>query len=87
MKIRTIQRLYDDFGQECAIGDTVLLQTKETDEQLVQATLTAVMTSIAEFVVDDRALGYVKIKARPQDIMHVFLHTRKPLDPIRKLEG
>lgn len=80
MIIKTIQRIYDDFGNEIAEGDSVLVQTKDTDGQVVQATVGAIMTSIAEFMIDDRALGFIKIKARPKDVISIELYAKKPVE-------
>ena len=78
MTIRTIQRIYDDFGQEIAEGDTVLVQTEQTEGQVVQAVVASIMTSLAEFHIDDRALGFIRIKARPKDVHSIELYAKKP---------
>lgn len=82
MKIRTVQRAYDDNGLECNIGDTILIQTVDTDNTIVQATIKEIMTSIIKVVIDDRALGYVPVTLRPTDIVSMTLYARKPLPPL-----
>jgi len=77
MQIKTIQRIYDDNGVEVAEGDSVLVQTNDTEGQVVQATVASIMTSVVEFHVDDRALGFIKIKARPKDIVSIELYAKK----------
>ena len=76
MKIKTIHRIYDDNGKECAVGDTVLLRTADMDE-IIPATIENIMTSMATFIIDDRVLGYMPIKARASDIMELTLHQKK----------
>lgn len=80
MQIKTIQRIYDDNGIEVAEGDSVLVQTNDTEGQVVQATVAAIMTSIVELHVDDRALGFIKIKARPKDIVSIELYAKKSVE-------
>ena len=76
MKIKTIHRIYDDNGKECAVGATVLLRTAET-EDLIPATIENIMTNMATFIIDDRVLGYMPIKARASDILELTLHQKK----------
>ncbi len=76
MKIKTIHRIYDDNGKECSIGDTVLLRTSDMDE-VIPATIENIMTSMATFIIDDRVLGYMPIKARASDIQELTLHQKK----------
>lgn len=80
MQIKTIQRIYDDNGAEVAEGDSVLVQTNDTEGQVVQATVASIMTSIVELHVDDRALGFIKIKARPKDIVSIELYAKKSME-------
>ena len=76
MKIKTVQRIYDDNDEECRIGDMVLLKTKDMDD-LVQATIENIMTNVAVFIIDDKALGYVPMKLRVNDIVSLTLHRRR----------
>jgi hypothetical protein len=76
MKIKTIHRIYDDNGKECSIGDTVLLQTSDMEE-VIPATIENIMTNMATFIIDDRVLGYMPIKARVSDIVTLTLHQKK----------
>lgn len=80
MTIKTLQRIYDDFGNEVAEGDTVLVQTTQTNDQVVQATVHSIMTSVAEFHVDDRALGFIRILTRPKDVVSIELYAKKAPD-------
>lgn len=68
MKIITVSRIIDDNGNECKVGDQVLLRTREMDD-IVQAKIDTIMTSMATFIIDDRALGYMPIKTRASDII------------------
>lgn len=83
MQIKTIQRIYDDNGVEVAEGDSVLVQTADTTGQVVQATVASIMTSIVEFHIDDRALGFIKVKARPKDVISIELYAKKGAKPDR----
>lgn len=76
MEIKTITRIYDDRGNECDIGDTVLLQTKDMDD-VAPATIQNIMTHMAVFLVDDKTLGFKPVKARIQDIESITLYKKK----------
>ena len=76
MEIKTLHRIYDDNGKECCPGDIVLLQTKDMDD-VMQATIDTIMTNMAVFILDDRAIGYVPIKARVKDIRSITLYSKK----------
>lgn len=77
MEIKTLHRIYDDRGVECCIGDIVLLQTKEMDDPML-ATIENIMTNVATFLLDDRSVGYVPIKARPADVVSITLYQKRP---------
>lgn len=75
MEIKTVHRIYDDKGQECCVGDTVLLRTQNMDE-LMQATIENIMTNMATFIVDDRAIGYIPIKVRTSEVKEITLYQK-----------
>lgn len=79
MEIKTINRIYDDNGVECCEGDTVLIQTQTMDD-IAQASIDQIMTNMAVFIIDDRALGYIPLKVRKQDVKYITLYARKPSD-------
>ena len=76
MEIRTINRVYDDNGKECCEGDTVLIQTKTMDE-ITQATIDKIMTSIVTLIIDDKTMGYMPIRVRTQDVKSITLYQKK----------
>ena len=76
MEIKTINRVYDDNGKECKEGDIVLLQTNKMDE-ITQATIDSIMTSMVTFILDDRILGYVPLKVRAKDVKSITLYQAK----------
>ena len=75
MKIETVHRIYDDSGKECKVGDMVLLQTKDMDD-MVQAQIEDIKTTMATFLVDDRAIGWMPIKVRCEDVVYISKYNK-----------
>lgn len=73
MKIITVNRIIDDNGKECKPGDQVFLKTTEMDE-IVQATIDTIMTTMAVFTIDDSLMGYKPIRVRIKDIVSISLY-------------
>lgn len=77
MQIKTIQIILDDNGREVRSGDTVLVQTKQMEDP-VQATVGEIMTTMVTFLIDDRSLGYGRLKVRAQDVQELtFIRSGK----------
>lgn len=77
-RIETIHIIRDDNNAECRVGDTVLLQTKNTND-VVQATIKDIMTNLVVFIIDDQIRGYVPIRTRASDITSITLYqTARP---------
>lgn len=68
MELKLITRLYDDAGNECKLGDTILIQSKNMD-MAGKAIIQDIKTSYFTVIFDDRLIGYHSAKFRPSDIL------------------
>lgn len=75
MKIQTVQRIVDDNGDYCYAGDLVFIKTTDM-EDIVQAKIDNIMTTMVIFTIDDRIAGYIPKRARATDIETITLCRR-----------
>lgn len=70
MKIKLVNRVYDDDGNECKEGDLVLIQGNDLPE-IVVATINKIESRNATFVIDDSVYGYMPKKYRVEDVISI----------------
>lgn len=59
---------YDDYGNECKEGDTILIQTKDMEEPLI-AILRQINTLSFLVTFDEILSGYRDRQLRPSDVI------------------
>ena len=70
MYIKIVTRLYDDKNIECKEGDTVLIETKKSEEPIV-ATIKELQTHLLIAESDNPLLGTTLLRLRPEEIKSI----------------
>lgn len=70
MYIKIVTRLYDDKNVECKEGDTVLIETKKSEEPIV-ATIKELQTHLLIAESDNPLLGTTLLRLRPEEIKSI----------------
>ena len=70
MYIKIVTRLYDDKNVECKEGDTVLIETKKSEEPIV-ATIKELQTHLLLAESDNPLLGTTLLRLRPEEIKSI----------------
>ena len=70
MYIKIVTRLYDDKNVECKEDDTVLIETKKSEEPIV-ATIKELQTHLLIAESDNPLLGTTLLRLRPEEIKSI----------------
>lgn len=73
MEIKFVIRLYDDNGDECKIGDSVIIQTKDMNDVAV-GVIKNIQTNLLTLEFDDPLIGYEPKNIRKTDILQCILY-------------